>query len=172
MGVNMGETEFRDFFALMYPKLVKFGMRKVDFHTAQDLAAATLETLWKKEPEAPSTDLERAQLHSFAFRIFDGHLRNTLRGNGRHVGLLKRLISLDVVARDEPDGSTAINFDYPPWFDQLSERDQEVLKLFNDGYRTAEIAEILGCSPGTASKRLNRAKERIQEILKQKEEDE
>jgi DNA-directed RNA polymerase specialized sigma24 family protein len=47
---------------------------------------------------------------------------------------------------------------WPGWAEPLSPTDREVLDLLIDGYRVAEIADLLDCTPAAASMRLQRAK--------------
>ncbi len=53
--------------------------------------------------------------------------------------------------------------------DDLSESDAELLRLWAwEQLEPAEIAEVLGCSPGTARTRMHRARARLREALVQR----
>ena len=53
--------------------------------------------------------------------------------------------------------------------DDLSESDAELLRLWAwEQLDPAEIAEVLGCSPGTARTRMHRARARLREALVQR----
>jgi DNA-binding CsgD family transcriptional regulator len=53
--------------------------------------------------------------------------------------------------------------------DDLSESDAELLRLWAwEQLGPAEIAEVLGCSPGTARTRMHRARARLREALVQR----
>lgn len=120
--------EFEEFFALMYPKLVRYAQRKVDPVVAEAQATAALQTIWTRRITAPGTTNGARTLQSFAYRMVDALIHEV----------------------DEAH--------WPVWGQPVSMTDRDVLALIVDGYTIAEIAVILNCKAGAVSVRLQRAK--------------
>lgn len=170
----MDVAEFEDFFCAVYPRLTRYARRSVDPSTAEELAAAALQTLWEKNLPAPMDEVEHRKLRSLAYRIVEGKLRNEWRAadkreRDRQYVRRKRIAWAVSDGRahedDEHGGLHGEPEDgLPAWAESLSSTDREVLALVVDDFGTADIAEILGCSRAAVTMRLRRAKKRARAL--------
>lgn len=160
----MEEAEFEAFFRAMFPKLARYAQRRLDPDAAQDIAAAALKQVWIKDPATPADALDERRLQSLAYRIADGLVRNALRSARSRRELTDRLGTLP--PDQLPDvADEVLDRDAIEWPGPLSLTDREVLNLLVDGYRVAEIAVILDCSPAAVSMRLHRAKRNVRRMV-------
>ncbi|WP_408898464.1 RNA polymerase sigma factor [Nocardioides sp. R1-1] len=159
----MEASEFEAFFRSMFPKLVRYAQRRVDPEQAEDLAATALQTIWVKNLPSCRDEVEERQLQSLAYRVVDGLSRNAWRKDRASRGLVEKLSGHAATAvpdvADEVSGES-----WPEWATPLSLTDREVLDLLVDGYRVAEIAVILGCTPAAVTMRLQRAKKNARRL--------
>ena len=150
----------------MQPKLLRYAKRRLDPENAQDTVSQTMQTLWDKNIPEPRNDIEHRQLQSLAYRIVEGHIRNTLRSAYRRVKLVD---SLRAERRTRPqherDIADLVCAEPADWIKKLSLTDREVLSLIADSFKVAEIALILDCTPAAVSMRLQRAKKNLKLIL-------
>lgn len=170
----MTDDEFKQFFGLMHAKLLRYAMRKLDVDTANEAAIDTLRTIWDKELAAPTTDDEARQLQSLTYKIMDGIISNSLRAGRRRARLVDALITQQqTLGEPEPGtaGHYAVDGDVPALLAELSAADQQILSLLIDGYSVTEIATILDCTPGAASMRLARARNRLRAKLEPEQSD-
>lgn len=157
--VGVETPAFEGFFRVMYPKLVRYAQRRVDPAVAEDLAAMTLEAIWVKDVPAPRDEVGQRKLQSFAYRILDGHLRNAQRAAATHRNALQSLAAQDTGRSEVADvADQVVAPTWPDWAEPLSMTDRDVLELLVDGYRVAEIAVILDCTPAAVTMRLQRSK--------------
>lgn len=166
----MDVAEFEDFFGFMHPRLVRYARRRLDPDTAGDVSAQALQTLWNKQLPAPVDDVAHRQLQSLAYRVVQGHINNALRAAARRGRIVERLADQHRAAGAiEPDVADRVlgagDLDLPDVIERLSLTDREVLLLLADGYRVAEIAIILDCTPAAAGMRLRRAKDNLRLLL-------
>lgn len=151
----------------MHPKLVRYAKRRLDADSALDVAAQAMHTMWAKQLDVPTGEVEGRRLQSLAYRIVDGHIRNALRTNRRFLRVV------DAVAdtrRHEPEhvadiADVVVEGDSRDWLEKLSLTDREVLSLLSDGYAVSEIAVILDCSPAAVTMRLKRARKNLKLVL-------
>lgn len=165
----MDDDEFKAFFATMYPALLRYGMRKLDVDTANEVSLDTLRVVWEKDIPAPRSDDERRRLTGLTYTIMNGLINNSRRATRRRIRLIEALTSeRQTLAQVGPDLADHFpNGRVPEALSQLSAPDQEVLSLVVDGYGASEIAAILGCSAGAVSTRLGRARAKLRSILEQ-----
>lgn len=170
----MDDEFLSGFFRHMRPRLFQFARRRLDVETAHEVALEAMVTLWRKGIPNPTDETELRQLQSLAYRVVEGHMRNALRSKKQRENLndaLEAQLRVGVGEHDEtvehavPAATTEL-------IAKMSQSDREVLSLYIDGYRTAEIAEILGCSPKAASMRLARARKNLQTLAGEVMEDE
>lgn len=163
----MDAAHFEHFFREMHPRLIRYAKRRLDAESASDVASMTMQTIWTKGVDAPSDEVSHRQLQSLAYRIVEGHIRNTLRAQQR----LSRVVSaVTDMTRTSPAHLTDIaDLVVPPegseWLAHLSFTDREVLALVADGYAVSEISLILDCSAAAVSMRLQRARRNLKLIL-------
>ena len=126
-----------------------------------------MQTLWDKNIAEPRDDIEHRQLQSLAYRVVEGHIRNTLRSAYRRVRLADSLrAERRIKPQHERDIADLVCDDgQADWIEKLSLTDREVLSLIADGFTVAEIALILDCTPAAVSMRLQRAKKNLRLIL-------
>lgn len=166
----MQEHEFEKAFWALYPRLLQYARFQLDDASAEDVVADVFLTLWKKDLPPPTTQAAERNLWALAFKVLHGHLANEYRSLRRRRALRERLrfqqpttaaaALVDSVAIDD---QSAIDY----WLGQLSSADRDIILLFNAGFRTDEIALILGCSSASAAKRRSRAAQRLRTIVAQ-----
>jgi RNA polymerase sigma-70 factor (ECF subfamily) len=159
--------DFEEFFREMHPRLVRYAKRRLEAETALDVASQTMQTIWSKNLDNPADDVAKRKLQSLAYRVVEGHIRNTLRANDRFRRLAATVADTQ---RTDPDhvediADLVVQPDGSSWLSQLKLTDREVLALLADGYAVAEIAVILDCSPAAISMRLQRARKNLKLIL-------
>lgn len=166
----MDAARFEEFFREMHPLLVRYAKRRLDAESSLDAASQTMHTLWSKNLSAPSDDVAYRQLQSLAYRVLEGHIRNTARAEGRRRRLAGTVAEAKRVVRAHVDdiADLIVESAQPEWLSELKVTDRDVLAMIADGYAVAEIAVILDCSPAAVSMRLQRAKKNLKLILGRK----
>lgn len=165
----MDPEEFEGFFRTSYPLLVRYAQRRFDPEIAEELASATLLSIWSKDHPTPKDEVEWRRLHAFAYRILDGHMKNTTRAEASRSDATERARVQEEVVSVLPDvADDLVAAQWPDWAGPLPLTDRDLLELLVDGYKVGEIALILGCSSAAVTMRLQRAKKRAK-LLWQKE---
>lgn len=173
----MDVEEFEQFFGLMRPRMMRRAMRSLDIDSANEAAVAALHTIWTKNLPAPRSHAEQLQLQALAYRILDGHVRNSQRARARRARLLDAVLEQHSTARTtEPDVAD--------WLEQqssdqaiqeilagLPDSEREVVTLVIDGFRVNEIAAMLGRRPGAISMRFNRARKHLRKALERRDDE-
>ena len=150
-----------------FPDLVRFLHRKVwDLERAQDLAQEAFVRALRHEPKKP-----RAWLFQVASNLARDEARTAIRRK-RHLTLLKsetedRQKSAPDPARDLEDRERMGQV--RDALDSLSERDREVLLLWDAGQSYTEIARQARLSVGAVGTTLARARRRLADAYSQKE---
>lgn len=162
----MTDDEFTGLFEDHYTAVLAYGLRRVDPHTARDVAAETFLVAWRQlqagPPRAP-----RPWLLAVARRV----LSNELRRQGRQNRLDDRLgehATVDNRSLVHPDHADAVVDASPVTaaMASLSSPDQEPLQLIGwEQLDQREAAQVLGCSMGALKVRLHRARRRLQAAL-------
>ena len=142
-----------------YQELVRFLHRKVwDGERAQELAQETFARALTQQPDNP-----RAWLFRVAANLANDEVRLVVRRK-RHLTLLKREAERAESAVPTPDAALEEREKMERMrqvLERLSERDREVLLLWNSGLSYAEIAEQTGLAKGAVSTTLARALQRL-----------
>jgi RNA polymerase sigma-70 factor (ECF subfamily) len=128
--------------------------RRADPADVDDLMAEVLLVVWRRLDHLPEGDPL-----PWAYGVAAHCLSNSQRSDRRRGALLRRL-------RDEPPTPPP-----PPADDRvatalraLPEAQQEVLRLWAwEGLEAADIAQVLGLTPGAAASRLSRARSALRE---------
>lgn len=165
----MEAVDFEQFFRCIHPRIVRFAKRKVDAETANDIAAYTLETVWRKNLPTPQNHDGRSRMEQLTFSVANGLLLNALRSAARRSRLEAALAHhASTQVNEAPDPADLVIRPRPRQLDEVVEmlvripiREREVLAYFAEGYRITEIAAILDKRPGTISMRLRRARQRL-----------
>jgi len=155
VGVDWGEV-----YRATFQELVRFLHRKVwDVERARDLAQEVFVRALRHEPEQP-----RAWLFKVAVNLARDEARTVLRRK-RHLTLLKNEVA-EVEGNPGPEEVLARE---EQWrgvrqaLDALSERDREILLLWDAGLSYREIGEVTDLAPGAVGTTLARARRRLVE---------
>jgi RNA polymerase sigma factor (sigma-70 family) len=152
-------TDWAEVFRATYEDLVRYLHRRLwDVERAQDLAQEAFVRAMVSAPENP-----RAWVFRIAINLAKDETRTVLRRK-RHLTLLRN----DALAelRSAPNPSHALEEaetmeSVRRALEQLSERDRDVLLLWDSGLSYAEIADQTGLSPGAVGTTLARARRRL-----------
>lgn len=138
-----------------------FVRRRGGGEATDDLVADVFVAVWRRLPEAPSSD----EL-SWLLGIARGVLANQRRGQQRQTALRARLW---VHAERVPPSTApleAVESQVAAALAALSPADQELLLLVAwDGLDRRQAARVVGVSPGTFAVRLHRARRRFARAL-------
>lgn len=159
--------DWNDLYRSTFPDLVRFLHRKVwDAERARDLAQEAFVRALQHEPKRP-----RAWLFQVAANLARDEARTVIRRR-------KHLVLLKAEAEDREESGadpTAEMTEREQWgkvreaLDALSETDREVLLLWDAGQSYTEIASQTGLAVGAVGTTLARARRRLAEAYKQKE---
>ncbi len=163
MNVDWGEI-----YRTTYQELVRFLHRKVwDVERARDLAQEVFVRALRHEPEEP-----RAWLFRVAANLARDEARTVLRRK-RHMALLRN--EADEESRDPGPEEVVLEEErlvqMRRALDALTERDREVLLLWDAGLSYREIAEVTELAPGAVGTTLARARRRLVEAHGEMEKD-
>ena len=161
-------TDWNEIYRSTFPDLVRFLHRKVwDAERARDLAQEAFVRALRHEPRRP-----RAWLFQVAANLARDEARTVLRRK-KHLALLKTESEIDEAAGSDPESELE---EQTRWqkvkeaLDALSERDREVLLLWDAGQSYTEIAEHTGLAVGAIGTTLSRARKRLVEAYRNEEE--
>lgn len=137
-----------------------FARRRADEQGARDALAETFTVAWRRLEDVPAEPLP------WLLGVCRKVLANQRRGEGRRRELVARLAGLAPVAHPDTAERTADAAHVREAFLALGRRDRETLVLVAwDGLSPAEAAVVCGCSAGTFTTRLHRARTRLAERL-------
>lgn len=153
-------VRFERLYAASYEAILGYALRRTKTpEDAADVLAETFLTAWRRMDQAPEGPTQRLWLYGIARRV----LANHLRGQRRYSRLGARLLSTAeraVIQPFDPDPDPAGVI--AAAFDRLGDTDREILALAGwELLRPGEIAQVLGCSGGSARVRLYRARQRF-----------
>ncbi len=160
--------DWNELYRATFPDLVRFLHRKVwDADRARDLAQEAFVRALQHEPRQP-----RAWLFRVAANLARDESRTVLRRK-KHLVLLKA----EADSQDRPEDPEGELVKKEQWagvksaLETLSEKDREVLLLWDAGLAYPEIAEQLGLSVGAVGTTLARARRRLAEAYRTQEGD-
>lgn len=137
-----------------------YARRRADEQAARDALAETFTVAWRRLEDVPAEPLP------WLLGVCRKVLANQRRGDGRRRDLLARLAGLAPVAQPDTAERSADAAEVREAFLALGRRDREALALVGwDGLSPAEAAVVCGCSTGTFTTRLHRARRRLAEGL-------
>ena len=158
--------DWNELYRATFPDLVRFLHRKVwDADRARDLAQEAFVRALQHEPKEP-----RAWLFRVAANLAMDEARTVLRRK-KHLTLLKT----ETEVQEHALGPEAEMEKKEQWagvkkaLDALSERDREVLLLWDAGLGYPEIAEHMELTVGAIGTTLARARRRLAEAYKNQE---
>lgn len=163
MSVDWGEV-----YRTTFQELVRFLHRKVwDVERARDLAQEVFVRALRHDPDRP-----RAWLFKVALNLARDEARTVLRRK-RHLALLRSEVDADSASPD-PEDELAARERWGRVKDALavlSDRDREILLLWDAGLSYREIAEVTDLAAGAVGTTLARARRRLVEAHSGTEED-
>lgn len=150
-------ADWNDLYRAIYPDLVRYLHRKVwDEDRAQELAQEAFVRAIREEPEQP-----RAWLFTVASNLAKDESRTVLRRR-KHLTLLRGDMEQQHVESPDRDLERTQRMEsVKRALDRLSERDREVLLLWDAGLNYEEIAAEAGLSVGAIGTTLARARKRL-----------
>lgn len=152
-------TDWAEVYRSSYRELFRFLHRKVwDEERAKDLAQETFARALSRDPENP-----RAWLFRVAANLARDETRLVVRRK-QHLALLEVEIEVGAEAETTPAQELEANDRADRLrrtLDTLSERDREILLLWDAGLSYEDIAEQMGLSRGAVGTTLARAKRKL-----------
>lgn len=150
-------ADWNDLYRAIYPDLVRYLHRKVwDEDRAQELAQEAFVRAIREEPEQP-----RAWLFTVASNLAKDESRTVLRRR-KHLTLLAGDMEQQQVESPDRDLERTQRMEsVKRALARLSERDREVLLLWDAGLNYEEIAAEAGLSVGAIGTTLARARKRL-----------
>jgi RNA polymerase sigma-70 factor (ECF subfamily) len=159
------EAAFTDFYHEHREGVTRYMLRRGAGEHGADLAAEAFAIAWRRRAQWLSLPMDRqvAWLYTVARNV----LANARRAERRATGLADR-----ITLADHHRGTVADHGDLSieqmaiaVAFDQLSESDQEVLRLVIwDGLSPAQAGQVLGCRASALATRLHRARTRLRKL--------
>ena len=155
-----------DLFGRHSAAVLAYARRRLDSaQDAEDVVVEVFATAWRRRPDVPDEALP--WLYATAANV----IAHVIRGEARRTRLGTRLAAVRPI-REESDPAEAVvaaagaQSEVGAAMDDLAESDAELLRLWAwEGLEPAEIAEVVGCSAGTARTRMHRARARLREAL-------
>jgi RNA polymerase sigma factor (sigma-70 family) len=167
-GRIVGPAEFDSAFQQHFPSIYLFISRRVGTALAEDLAAETFATAYRRRA---SFDPERGSLRSWLYGIATNLVRNHWRAEQHLLALDARLLpEIDTSDSSDAADQRVIAALLVPRLAAalgLLTRDQRDVLLLHAWAELSheEIAAVLGIAPGTARSRLSRARASLREQL-------
>jgi RNA polymerase sigma-70 factor (ECF subfamily) len=171
MGTQQLENEWlTDLFGRHSRAVLAYARRRLDSaEDAEDVVVEVFATAWRRRDVVPDEALP--WLYATAGNV----IAHVIRTDSRRTRLGTRLATVRPLHSTEDDpaqqvvDATAAHDVVSAALDDLSESDAELLRLWAwEQLEPAEIAEVLGCSPGTARTRMHRARARLRDALVQR----
>ncbi len=159
-----------DLFGRYSRAVLAYARRRLDSgEDAEDVVVEVFATAWRRREVVPDEALP--WLYATAGNV----IAHVIRSDSRRTRLGTRLATVRPLHTTEDDpaqqvvDATAAHDVVSAALDDLSESDAELLRLWAwEQLEPAEIAEVLGCSPGTARTRMHRARARLRDALVQR----
>ncbi len=161
-------TDWAAWYRELYPDLVRFLHCKVwDLERARDLVQETFVRALNHEPENP-----RAWLFAVASNLARDEARSAIRRR-KHLALLKDdplpVQDHEVAGPDRELENAETMAAVRRALESLSERDREVLLLWDGGLDYRQIAKLTGLAVGAVGTTLARARRRLVEAVAKEE---
>ncbi|MDF1633567.1 RNA polymerase sigma factor [Mycoplana sp. MJR14] len=144
------------------PSLRAFAISLVGrHHEADDLVQDTIMKAWAKQDQFEMGTNMKAWL----FTILRNELYSKLRKRGREVQDSDGVLTANLAQHPAQYGKLDMQ-DFRRALEQLPDEQREAIILVGaSGFSYEEAAEISGCALGTIKSRVNRARQKLQEIL-------
>lgn len=155
------EERFRQLYSDHYRAIAGYALRRGSPGDAADIVAETFLVAWNRLADVPSGNAQRRWLYAVARNV----AANQRRGARRRERLVDRLrfeVHAQPVAMEHSPDVSSIRTALA----RLRPADRELLCLAAwENLAPADIAAVVGCSPGAAKVRLHRARRRFQNEL-------
>ncbi|TPW26688.1 RNA polymerase sigma factor [Pararhizobium mangrovi] len=164
--MSQGDDQTNDFkreLLATLPSLRAFAMSLSGRHDkADDLVQDTIMKAWAKQ----SGFELGTNMKAWLFTILRNEFYSQMRKRGREVQDTDGLFSGNLAVHPSQYGSLDLQ-DFRHALDQLPDDQREAIVLVGaSGFAYEEAAEICGCAVGTIKSRVNRARVRLQELLR------
>lgn len=156
-----GESQrFEKIYVGHYDAVLRYCLRRSSSEDAMDAAAEVFVVAWRRRCEMPEGH-ELPWLYGVARRV----LAHQRRADDRRSATVARLRAVGSPVDAGPESQVVVHEEIRLMVaaaDRLGEADQEVLRLAGwEELDRDELAAALGCSANAATKRLNRALDRL-----------
>lgn len=168
MDAEDAEAGFRTLFDGHFADLWRFARRRVGTsEDADEVVAETFAVAWRRRDSLPGGHDARLWLFGVARNVVTNHRRAETRRRRLHLRLVSRRVDEAAAPPDlqaeSPDGVHEA-------FAALGDGAREVMIMRHwDGLAVHEIASVLGCTPNAVSLRLHKARQRLAELLAEKD---
>ncbi len=160
----MDEVSFVEKSWCLRDSLLWYARAQAGESACEDLVSSTFTTLWSKASACTLDFRTEAEFRALAFTVLRGHIANEIRSRARRRSLVLRLAQLRHETGHDDMAWVDDLLHVASWLAVLSPEDQRVIVLHFASYSTPEIAQVLDCTPGAASKRLTRAHARLRQV--------
>jgi RNA polymerase sigma-70 factor (ECF subfamily) len=156
------QTTFKRELLAVLPSLRAFAISLIGRHDqADDLVQDTIMKAWAKQEQFEMGTNMKAWL----FTILRNELYSKMRKRGREVQDSDGVFTENLAQHPSQYGSLDMQ-DFKKALEKLPEEQREAIILVGaSGFSYEEAAEICGCALGTIKSRVNRARQRLQELL-------
>lgn len=160
--MDQGQTTFKRELLAVLPSLRAFAISLIGRHDqADDLVQDTIMKAWAKQEQFEMGTNMKAWL----FTILRNELYSKMRKRGREVQDSDGLFTENLAQHPSQYGSLDMQ-DFKKALEKLPDEQREAIILVGaSGFSYEEAAEICGCALGTIKSRVNRARQRLQELL-------
>lgn len=160
-GMEPTNTFKRELLSIL-PSLRAFAISLVGrHHEADDLVQDTIMKAWAKQEQFEMGTNMKAWL----FTILRNELYSKLRKRGREIQDSDGVLTANLAQHPAQYGKLDMQ-DFRRALEQLPDEQREAIILVGaSGFSYEEAAEISGCALGTIKSRVNRARQKLQEIL-------
>jgi RNA polymerase sigma-70 factor (ECF subfamily) len=143
--------------------VLRYARRRTTRAAADDVVAETFAVAWRRRGQLPDGNDARLWLFGVARHVVANHRRGETRRRRLHLRLVSQRAD-EAVEPSEPSAGLR------EAFAALSEAEREVMIMRHwDGLAVHEIATLLECTPNAVSLRLHKAKQRLAEVLAEKD---
>ncbi|WP_416798782.1 RNA polymerase sigma factor [Ciceribacter azotifigens] len=156
------ETGFKRDMLAALPNLRAFAVSLTGrHHLADDLVQDTIVKAWAKQDHfEPGTNMK-----AWLFTILRNEFYSQMRKRGREVADTDGVFTSQLATHPQQYGSLDLQ-DFRKALEQLPPDQREAIILVGaSGFAYEEAADICGCAVGTIKSRINRARNKLQEIL-------
>ena len=159
--MGSADTRFLDAYNRFHPQVYAYCRRRTTAEMVEDAVADTFLTAWRKSNAIPPGDEALPWLYGVAYRV----LTHQWRSASRRFRLSRKLASLGATAISLPEDVMVMRQESRQLLNALgalNRTDQEILRLTAwEELTGAQIATVLGISPGAVRQRLYSAKKNL-----------